>query len=280
MTTAATFVCPVCSGPSALEHRLEDVTLCRCSRCGHCFADLDSIQDMEQYEADYFEKEHRNWFRHPNLPLYGKLARIIVEHKPRAAVLDVGCGTGNFLRFLRSKSSELSLTGIDLAPNQDAAGIAYLQADFEHAEFGRQFDVVVSLAVIEHIADVAAFAKRMRDLCVPGGLVINLTIDEDSLIYGVARGLKRAGYSTPMKRLYSKHHVNHFTASSLRRLLEGQGLSTVRVIRHNSPMAAVDIPQTSALVGAILLGGVWAGFQLGQWTGRTMLQTVVSKRVG
>lgn len=236
---------------------------------------------MESYEPGYFEKEHRKWFQHPNLRLYGELARIIFEHDPRASVLDVGCGTGTFLKFLRSKSSDLSLTGIDLAPNESSQGIEYLQGDFEHASFEKKFDVVVSLAVIEHVPDVTAFAKRMRELCVTGGLVINLTVDESSLIYGVARTLNRAGYSVPMNRLYSRHHLNHFTASSLQRLLEAQGLSTVRVIRHNSPMAAVDIPQdTSSIGAAILLSGVWAGFKLGELTGRTMLQTVISKRMG
>lgn len=36
--------------------------------------------------------------------------------------------------------------------------------------------------------------------------------------------------------------------------------------------------QTSAISATILLAGVWAGFQLGRWTGRPMLQTIVSRR--
>lgn len=279
MTTTTPLPCPVCSAPSLVDYTLEDCILCRCSDCGHCFTDLNSIDGMEPYEADYFEKEHRNWFLHPNLRLYAKLWQVIVELNPKASVLDVGCGNGNFLRFLRGKSQDLSLTGIDMALNEPENNVKYLQGDFLHAKLDRKFDVLVSLAVIEHIPDVTAFAKRMHDLCAPGGLVINMTIDERSLIYGSARMLNRAGYSVPLKRLYSKHHVNHFTGPSLRLLLERQGLSTVRVIKHNSPISAVDMPQASALATAILRAGVWAGFQLGQWTNRTMLQTIISRRI-
>jgi 2-polyprenyl-3-methyl-5-hydroxy-6-metoxy-1,4-benzoquinol methylase len=246
--------------------------------CDHCFTDLGSIAQPEQYQPDYFEKEHRNWFLHPNLNLYAELARTIAAHKSDGSVLDVGCGNGNFLRYLASESRDLSLTGIDMAPNPAMPGITYLQGDFLDHRFDRTFDVQVSLAVIEHIADVTTFAKRTSELCAPNGLVMTMTVDDRSLIYSAARGLKQVGYSVPWKRLYSKHHLNHFTSSSLRRLLEQQGLTTIQVIRHNSPIAAVDIPTVSPVVDAVLRSSVWAGFKLGTWTQRTMLQTVISQK--
>ena len=60
-----------------------------------------------------------------------------------------------------------------------------------------------------------------------------MTVGERSLVYGAARTLKRLGYSVPLRWLYS----NHFTSGSLRGVLEHQGLTTVQVSRHNSPMA-------------------------------------------
>jgi SAM-dependent methyltransferase len=261
-----------------LEHDLEDVNLCRCPNCDHCFTDLASVDELERYEPDYFEKEHRNWFLHPNLALYARLSRIIIGHKLDASVLDIGCGNGNFLRYLAAESKNLSLTGIDMAPNAQTDGITYLQGDFLRERFARRFDVLVSLAVIEHIPNVSVFARRMSEICEPGGLVITMTVDERSLIYGAARVLKRVGYEAPLKRLYSKHHLNHFTSRSLKELLERQGLATVQVIRHNSPMAAVDIPETSELSGLIQRAGVWGAFQLGALMRRTMLQTIISQR--
>jgi len=257
---------------------MKDIALYRCPNCDHCFTDLASVGELEGYEPDYFESEHRNWFLHPNLALYAKLSRIIVEHKLDASVLDIGCGNGNFLRYLAAQSKNLSLTGIDMAPNAPTNGIRYLQGDFLRERFERRFDVLVSLAVIEHIPDVTVFARQMTEICEPGGLVITMTVDERSLLYGTARILNRAGYSAPLRRLYSKHHLNHFTSRSLKELLERQGLATVQVIRHNSPMAAVDIPKTSELSGLIQKAGVWGAFQLGALTRRTMLQTIISQK--
>ena len=268
----------MCTAPSVLEHDLEDINLYRCPNCDHCFTDLASVDELERYEPDYFEREHRNWFLHPNLALYAKLSRIIIEHKLDASVVDIGCGNGNFLRFLAAQSNNLSLTGIDMAPNAQTDGITYLQGDFLRERFERRFDVLVSLAVIEHIPDVSVFARRMSEICEPGGLVITMTVDERSLIYAAARVLNRVGYAAPLKRLYSKHHLNHFTSRSLKELLERQGLAIVQVIRHNSPMAAVDIPETSELSGLIQRAGVWGAFQLGALTRRTMLQTIISQR--
>ena len=278
MKATPTLCCPICAAPSAVEHRLDDLTLCRCPECDHCFTDLNSIDSMEQYAPGYFEEEHRNWFLHPNLALYEKLTRIILEHKPYAAILDVGCGNGNFLRYLKGAGEDLSLTGIDVAPNEPVGGIEYLRGDFTEQKFAGQFDVLLSLAVIEHIPNVAAFARRLCEVCAPGGLVITMTVDEQSLIYGAARALHRVGYSVPLRRLYSKHHLNHFTHQSLKRLLEGHGLCTIQVLRHNSPIAAVDTPKTSTLSNVILRTGVWAAFQLGVLTRRTMLQTVISQK--
>ena len=277
-TATSALTCPICAAPSAVEHRLEDFTLCRCSECDHCFTDMNSIDRAEQYEADYFEEEHRNWFLHPDLDLYEKLTRIILAHKPNAAILDVGCGNGNLLRYLRSRGRDLSLTGIDIAPNEPSARIEYLRGNFGEHKFDRRFDVLVSLAVIEHIPNVALFAERLSEFCEPGGLVITMTVDERSLIYGAARALHRTGYSVPLKRLYSKHHLNHFTHHSLKRLLERRGLRTIQVLRHNTPIAAVDTPKTSRLSKLILKTGVWGAFQLGSLTGRTMLQTIISEK--
>ncbi len=278
MKNQGDLTCPVCSAPGVIENILKEVTLCRCPSCDHCFTDLHSIDQLEPYHADYFEEEHRNWFRHPNLQLYARLAQIILQHSPTSSVLDVGCGNGNFLRYLANLSETLTLTGIDIASNQPSRGITYLQGNFLEHEFGRKFDVVVSLAVIEHIPDVTALARRMRDLCTPGGLAINMTVDDHSLIYSSARFLGRAGYSVPMDRLYSKHHLNHFTTSSLKKLLESHELATVEVIRHNSPMAAIDLPKTSPSITAVLRSGVWIAFQIGELLRRTMLQTMISKR--
>jgi|SRR5215472_2723311 len=90
---------------------------------------------LEQYRVEYFDEEHRNWFLHPNLNLFRNLSRVIVAHSPAASVLDVGCGTGNLLRYLSIENKSLRLTGIDLAPCERVPGIDFLQGDFLETKF-------------------------------------------------------------------------------------------------------------------------------------------------
>ena len=110
--TDATVPCPVCAGPGAVMHVNEEFTLRRCSVCDHCFTDLASLGELEQYAPEYFEEEHRNWFQRPNLALFEKLARRIFDYKQNASVLDIGCGNGNFLRYLAERSPKCRSRGL------------------------------------------------------------------------------------------------------------------------------------------------------------------------
>jgi SAM-dependent methyltransferase len=265
--------CTVCGAVSILEHSFSDLNLYRCPDCDHCFSYL--FDNFEDYGSEYFDETHQNWFNNPKTPLMELYTKFISNRKHNASVLDAGCGKGDFLRYLHSKSPELSLTGIDFFLNSPVEGIEFLQGDIFSMDINRQFDVVVSIVVIEHIADVQMFIKRIKKLCSPGGLIIITTINDRSLLYDVSRLLYRFGYKTPLERLYNRHHVNHFNITSLKHLLENNGLSLKKTFLHNFSVDAVDIPAQSPVVHAVLRYGVWGIFTVSQIIGRTYLQTVV-----
>jgi SAM-dependent methyltransferase len=271
-------VCPVCNANSQFESGFSDIRLYRCAACEHCFTDAGRIARPEVYGPEYYSVVHRNWFNNPHTALFQRMREAIVAHKPTASVLDVGCGNGDLLKYLRAKEPDLSLTGIDLCPNSPVARIEFVRDNFLTYQFPGTFDVVTSLETIEHIADVQHFTRRLLELCNPGGLVIVNTINEQSVLYEVARRLKQAGFAAPFERLYSKHHLNHFNISSLRHLLEASGLTVVKLLRHNVPLAAVDLEASSGLPTTILRTGVWGTFAMGKITGKTYLQTVFCKR--
>ncbi|HSI02691.1 MAG TPA: bifunctional 2-polyprenyl-6-hydroxyphenol methylase/3-demethylubiquinol 3-O-methyltransferase UbiG, partial [Reyranella sp.] len=96
------------------------------------------------------------------------------------SLLDIGCGGG----LLSEPMARLgaTVTGIDAAePNLDtarrhAAGQA-LAIDYRATtaealvELGAQFDIVLALEVVEHVADVDLFLRSVATLARPGGLV-------------------------------------------------------------------------------------------------------------
>jgi len=248
-----------------------EADLYRCRACSHCFSNPDSIVEAEPYTTEYFDEHHQRWFAHPNTALFATIAKGL----PRgASVLDVGCGRGDFLRYLRGTRSDLTLTGIDLSPNAPVPGIQFLQGDFLTTPIEGRFDAVVSLAVIEHVADIQAFVNRLKQLARPGGRVTVMTLNESSLLFGLARTGKRLGVSLAFDRLYSRHHLHHFTRNSLRALMEGYGFEIESDVTHNAPLAAIDIPSTNRALDAILRSGMWVLCQVGNATGRAYLQTV------
>ena len=263
--------CPVCDSPAPQEHSFDDVVLHRCPSCGHCFTDVESLERVGQYNEEW-EALHENWFANPNVSLFEFVAQTITGHKQDAAVIDIGAGRGELLDYLRQRNPRLSLTGLDSSLRPEIHAVEVVRADINSVDFGdRRWDVAVTLATIEHVADVQTFAAQLRSILVPGGLAIVATNNERSIPYDVARVFRRIGYEAPFERLYDRHHLNHFNMRSLKTLMERSGLRPLRLRRHNIPLAAVDMPTESA----VLRLGVWCTFALGRLTGRTFFQTLV-----
>lgn len=111
------------------------------------------------------------------------------------SVLDVGCGGGLLCEPMARLGAEV--TGIDPAPgNVDVAGrhaarsrlaVTYRQATVEElvAE-GARFDVVTSMEVVEHVADVGAFVDACCAAVKPGGLLFMATINRTMRSFALA----------------------------------------------------------------------------------------------
>lgn len=110
-------------------------------------------------------------------------------------VLDVGCGGGLMSEPLARLGA--SVTGIDpgarnITIARDHAAPQNLAIDYRVATVeelvaaGEQYDAVVSLEVVEHVPDVAAFVKACAALVRPGGLLILSTINRTLKSYALA----------------------------------------------------------------------------------------------
>lgn len=273
---AMNVLCPICQSPSALMAHHPETDLYRCKQCTHAFSHLEAMREFEQYEDNYFDVEHRRWFDHPNTALFARIAKAI---PPGASVLDAGCGRGDFLRYLTEHRPDLRLSGIDLSSNQSVDGIRFLQGDIMQTGIHECFDAIVSLTVIEHISDVTGFVQRIHDLINPGGIAIMMTNNEGSLLYSLARAGYHLGVPLAFNRLYSRHHLHHFTRESFRMALRRGGFSIESDFVHAPPLAAIDIPVQGKIADAVLRGGAWILFKVGAVTGRNHLQTIVGRAV-
>ncbi|MDZ4361984.1 bifunctional 2-polyprenyl-6-hydroxyphenol methylase/3-demethylubiquinol 3-O-methyltransferase UbiG [Brevundimonas sp.] len=102
-------------------------------------------------------------------------------------LLDIGCGGGLIAEPMRRMG--FAVTAVDAAPenigtarahaDQSGLDIAYRAATVEQleAEGASPFDVVLTLEVIEHVADPAAFIRACSRLVAPGGILIVATLN-------------------------------------------------------------------------------------------------------
>jgi 2-polyprenyl-6-hydroxyphenyl methylase/3-demethylubiquinone-9 3-methyltransferase len=102
--------------------------------------------------------------------------------------LDVGCGAGLLAEPLARMGAQV--TGLDAAPENIGAARAHAAAmglAIDYVAGGiedlpeRQFDLVTSMEVIEHVSDPAAFVGGLADALAPGGLLILSTPNRTAL---------------------------------------------------------------------------------------------------
>jgi SAM-dependent methyltransferase len=160
------------------------------------------------------------------------IARLLPADKS-AAILDVGCGWGQCLWWLRSKGYT-NLTGIDVGSEQEAQGrslglevtkvedtAAYLDA------YRERFDLIVMNHVIEHMPAAVGIVllRKIRDALRPGGRAIIQTPNMNCI--GAHTG-----------RYIEVSHVTGYTESSLSQIMGIAGFVDVELFGNQSRFSA------------------------------------------
>jgi len=126
--------------------------------------------------------------------LPGLMGRDSGTEKPltRLSLLDVGCGAGIVSEPMARLGA--SVTAIDASEQsvliaRQHAEKAGLEIAYQHAlaediaEMGQQFDIVMSLEVIEHVADAKVFLEVLSGLVKPGGAMVIGTLNRTPLSF-------------------------------------------------------------------------------------------------
>jgi SAM-dependent methyltransferase len=125
--------------------------------------------------ADYEDLWSGCWGHMQDLgPVHRHMRRLIVDLvrplRPRS-VLDVGCGNGANLLALQTALGIEDMMGIDLSEAAVEVASKRLRGEFRVLDIevepplDRQFDLVLSNQVIEHLHDDDAFLAKLRAMC-------------------------------------------------------------------------------------------------------------------
>ena len=166
----------------------------------------------------------------------GEFARDLTVETPFAGLrlLDIGCGGGLLSEPMARLGAEV--VGADAAVGnipvaQVHAQQSSLNIDYRHttaedlAAAGEQFDAVLNMEVVEHVADPLAYLTACQQLLKPGGLHICSTINRNPKSYVMAI----FGAEVVMRWLPKGTHEwsKFITPDELFKLLEQAGLDPV-----------------------------------------------------
>jgi 2-polyprenyl-6-hydroxyphenyl methylase/3-demethylubiquinone-9 3-methyltransferase len=109
--------------------------------------------------------------------------------------LDIGCGGGLLCepmarlgaQVVGADASEINIEVAKLHAEQAGVSIDYRATTAEDlAEAGEQFDVILNMEVVEHVADVGLFVAKCADMVRPGGVMFVATINRTLKALGLA----------------------------------------------------------------------------------------------
>ena len=120
------------------------------------------------------------------------LSKLEISQNGEFAILDFGCGMGDFLGILsRRVSAESKLSGIDAMDRFiKEASNRYPSISFACKKFDGKldlpdasFDIIVTIDVIECISDKAALLNEFHRVLKPGGKILSAHWDWDTMVY-------------------------------------------------------------------------------------------------
>ncbi|WP_419780998.1 class I SAM-dependent methyltransferase [Maridesulfovibrio sp.] len=245
--------CPICGAESSLvaEHELcgfndsifDGVAEYRgCEDCNYVWLASVSQDDLCEYyskEAVYFASSHFDINAPGNIAKFKRYTDL-VQSVPGdiGSVLDIGCGRGGFISWLKKNCPELSCFGVDLdlksLPANRSGSPFFINGDISKLPFASsQFDVVTCFHVLEHVLDIDVFlAERARILKEGGHFVLEVP---DASQYSV---------ETPCKGFWVgvQEHVNHFSPQALQKVLENAGFAIRSIGQGVAESSDVDYP--------------------------------------
>jgi malonyl-CoA O-methyltransferase len=152
----------------------------------------------------------------PHNPFMRIEQQAMLELVPEVAgktVLDVGCGSGRYLKILRERGARLAV-GIDLSAEMlgRARGLFPIAcADVRALPVqSRRFDVVVSALTLGHVADLAAALAEIGRALVAGGVLLYSDFHPFAAVSGFQRRFSVGGRTFVIEHhahLYGDHHA-------------------------------------------------------------------------
>ena len=214
----------------------------RCLECGSVY--LSPRPEVSEFTRIYPSSYHSLSFTEERYSLVHKVRSRLEANRllrycdgvpPDARILDVGCGDGFHLGLLREYGRDSwTVEGLDIDSRavEVAArhGVTIHEGTIEGAGLpDDHYDVVYTLQTVEHVADPYEMLVGIRRVLKPGGRLVIVTDNTDTLDFGIFKDRYWGGYHFP-------RHWTLFDRTSLDRLAVRAGYETESIETIVSPV--------------------------------------------
>jgi SAM-dependent methyltransferase len=201
----------------------------RCTRCDFVYL---SPRPVEEISSEFYDLEEYHPHQLSQQSLMDKIyvwirdknsqnkRRLIEQYKMQAKILDIGCGTGEFL--LEMKKHNWDVTGMETAPEalnraqeKDLIIFDALQ------KIPGNFEVISMWHVMEHIYQIADLFEQIKRLLAAGGILILTVPNINSFEAGY--------YKNNWVALDAPRHLYHFRPVDIEKLLHMNGFEITKI---------------------------------------------------
>jgi 2-polyprenyl-3-methyl-5-hydroxy-6-metoxy-1,4-benzoquinol methylase len=238
---------PVYEMRDRLFFRDEYFTVVECGECGLGFVNpRPTISEIQKYyPADYFEKpatSSNERHLHRRFSAEAKYLQSLETGGSSKMLLDVGCATGDFPRFMRARGWDVEGVEVSAAAHQVKEFKVYTE-EFQDIPVNEPtYDAVTAWAVLEHVHDPMAYFQKAARVIKTGGLFVFLVTNFKS-------AASRHLFCEDVPR-----HLYFFTRETVVRYLESTGFALVKEMNGRDVYKMAPSNWLTYMVRARLLG--------------------------
>lgn len=236
-------------GPDPMTDRSDQVTLVRTKYGFYQYSPLPTIEQLQQYYRDkYFQEGHGSYsvsytqeeiayFRLKARLIYQKASELI-DLNDRKSFIDIGCGEGWVMSEFNSRNHDVS--GLDFSSYGIERFSPHLSACFEQGDIGHNLDdriirgmkynVLLLANVVEHVLDPAETIDKVKQLMLPGALLIIVAPNDFSDLHDHLLAKK---YISRKFWLCYPDHLSYFNKESMTDFLGKKGIHVEAVVADN-----------------------------------------------
>jgi 2-polyprenyl-3-methyl-5-hydroxy-6-metoxy-1,4-benzoquinol methylase len=212
--------------------------LIRCCNCRFVFMErIPSLQELSDHYGTY-AYDGEGFISPITIQVYHDLLDEFEKYRQSGKLLDVGCGRGYFLTEAKKRGwkvygTEYSDTAVKIC---SANGIEMKQGKLNPSDFSeKDFDVITSFEVIEHINNPNEELQNIVSLLRKGGLFYCTTPNFNSLMrYYLKTNYNVIGYP---------EHLSYYTKSTLTKVTKRNGLQSVKFLSTGISITRIKTSQ-------------------------------------